>query len=93
MNKKGSFCSYGSFLWIAAYRKWDSFVPTVSHSCSTVALWNVKQCNGSIYVTSSNNSPLNTELSHPDLISTRDKRNRIGGLVAWDKNDPTVLKG
>jgi len=32
----------------------------------------------------------NTELSHPNLISMRDERNRIGGLVAWDKNVPTV---
>jgi len=23
----------------------------------------------------------------------RDKRNRIAGLVAWDKNAPTVMKG
>ena len=32
-------------------------------------------------------------MSHPNLILMRDKRNRIGGLVAWDKMSQQYRKG
>ena len=56
-----------------------------SRILSTVVQSSIKQCSGSIYVTSSTTWPPNTEMSQPNLISMRNIRNRIGELVVWAK--------